>query len=252
MNGSADTNRKGDIVIVGHTHIGRVRARNEDAIGWDEAAGVAVVADGMGGHPAGDVASRLAVATVLQAARKQLSDNRAWLAGGGDPEQLIRRAHQTILTQANREPSYAGMGTTLVLVAVNDRQVAIAHVGDSRAYRLHEGRLSRLTRDHNLAQEALDQAWITPEQARRAPARHRLTQALGIGTVKPDAMRLERTRGDLIILCTDGLTGELPDSEIQQRLAQADHDPDRTAQQLVRSAVDSGGNDNVSVVILQI
>lgn len=240
------------MIIAGHTHIGRVRARNEDAIGWDEAAGMAAVADGMGGHPAGDVASRLAVATVLEAAREQLSGNRAWLAAGSDPEQLIHRAHQAILIQAECEPRYVGMGTTLVVAAVDNRRVAIGHVGDLRAYRLHEGRLSRLTRDHNLAQEALDQAWITPEQARHVPERHRLTQALGIGTVKPDVMRLERTRGDLIILCTDGLTSELPDSEIQQRLAQANHDPDRMAQLLVRSAVDSGGNDNVSVVVLQL
>ena len=240
------------MIIAGHTHIGRVRTRNEDAMGWDEAAGVAVIADGMGGHPAGDVASRLAVASTLEAAREQRSDNRTWLAGGGDPEQLIRRAHQTILAQAEREPSCAGMGTTLVLAAVDNRRVAIAHVGDSRAYRLHRGQISCLTRDHNLAQEALDQEWITPEQARRAPGRHRLTQVLGIGTISPDIMRLERNRGDLIILCTDGLTGELSDSEIQHQLAQANHDPNRMAQRLVCSAVDSGGNDNVSVVILQL
>ncbi|MCO6441598.1 MAG: serine/threonine-protein phosphatase [Nitrococcus mobilis] len=240
------------MIIAGQTHIGRVRVRNEDAIGWDEATGVAVIADGMGGHPAGDVASRLAVATVLEAARESSSNNRTWLARGGDPAQLIHKAHQAILSQAEHEPRYAGMGTTLVLAAVDEWHIAIAHVGDSRAYRLHEGRLSRLTRDHNLAQEALDQAWITPEQAHRAPERHRLTQVLGIGTVNPDVTRLERDRGDLIILCTDGLTGELADSEIQQQLAQADHDPDRTAQLLVRCAVDSGGNDNISVVILQL
>lgn len=241
------------MIIAGHTHIGRVRTRNEDAIGWDEAAGVAVIADGMGGHPAGDVASRLAVTTVLEAAREQqLSGNCTWLARGGDPEQLIRRVHQTILTHAEHEPSCTGMGTTLVLAAVDERRVVIAHVGDSRAYRLHEGQLSRLTRDHNLAQEALDQEWITPEQARRAPERHRLTQVLGIGTVNPEVVRLECNRGDLIILCTDGLTGELPDSEIQQQSAQANHDPDRTAQLLVRAAVDNGGRDNVSVVVLQL
>ncbi len=240
------------MIIAGQTHIGRVRVRNEDAIGWDETAGIAVIADGMGGHPAGDVASRLAVATILKAARESSSSNRTWLARGGDPAQLIHKAHQTILSQVEHEPRYAGMGTTVVLAAVDERRIAIAHVGDSRAYRLHESGLSRLTRDHNLAQEALDQAWITPEQAQRAPERHRLTQVLGIGTVNPDVIRLERNQGDLIILCTDGLTGELEDSEIQQQLAQADHDPDRTVQLLVRCAVDNGGNDNVSVVALQL
>ncbi|HET8700342.1 MAG TPA: protein phosphatase 2C domain-containing protein [Nitrococcus sp.] len=240
------------MIIGGHTHIGRVRTRNEDAIGWDDVAGVAVIADGMGGHPAGDVASRLAVATALKTAREQHLDNRTWLAAGGDPEQLIYSIHQAILAQAEHEPRCAGMGTTLVFAATDERRVVIAHVGDSRAYRLHQGQLSRLTRDHNLAQEALEQAWITPEQARCAPQRHRLTQALGIGTIKPDVMRLERIRGDLIILCTDGLTGELPDSEIQQQLTSTIQGPQRIARQLVRLAVDCGGNDNVSVVVLQL
>ena len=240
------------MIIAGHTHIGRVRARNEDAVGWDEPAGVAVIADGMGGHPAGDVASQLAVATVLEAVREPSSNGRPWLAKGGDPEQLIHKVHETIIGQAEQEPRYAGMGTTLVLAAVDDGRISIAHVGDSRAYRLHEGRLSRLTRDHNLAQEALDQAWMTPEQVHRSPERHRLTQVLGIGTVNPDVTRLERQPGDLIILCTDGLTGELPDSEILQQLAQAQHDPDRAAQQLVQAAVESGGKDNVSVIVLRL
>lgn len=240
------------MIFAGHTHIGRVRARNEDAIGWDETAGVAVVADGMGGHPAGDVASRLAVAVALDTARKQLADKRTWLAAGGDPEQLIRKVHASILEHTEREPGHAGMGTTLVLAAVDDRQVAVSHVGDSRAYRLHEGVLSRLTRDHNLAQKALDHEWLTPEQARHAPERHRLTQVLGIGTVNPDATRLERHHGDLIILCTDGLSSELTDNEIQQLLTQNELEPEQMARLLVRSAVDHGGNDNVSVVILQL
>ncbi|MDN5849028.1 MAG: protein phosphatase 2C domain-containing protein, partial [Nitrococcus sp.] len=143
------------------------------------------------------------------------------------------------------------MGTTLLLAAVDDSRVAIGHVGDSRAYRLHQALLSRLTRDHNLAQEALDQGWMTPEQARHAPERHRLTQVLGIGTVNPDVMRLECERGDLIMLCSDGLTGELADSEIHRQLTQAHRDLERTAQLLVRAAVDSGGSDNISVVVLQ-
>ncbi|MDN5869690.1 MAG: protein phosphatase 2C domain-containing protein [Nitrococcus sp.] len=240
------------MIIAGHTHIGRVRVRNEDAIGWDEAAGVAAIADGMGGHPAGDVASRLAVATALETVRKQRSNSRTWLAEGGDVGQLIREAHQAILTEAERGPSYVGMGTTLVIAAVDDNRVAIAHVGDSRAYRRHQGLLSRLTRDHNLAQEALDQGWMTPEQARHAPERHRLTQVLGIGTVSPGVMCFEGQRGDLIMVCSDGLTGELADSEIHRQLTQANGDLERTAQLLVRAAVDSGGSDNISVVILEL
>lgn len=238
--------------IAGHSHIGHVRACNEDALGWDETAEVAVVADGMGGHPAGDVASQLAVATTLEAARELCSGNRTWLDAGGDPGQLICKVHQAILSHSEREPSHAGMGTTLILAAANDCQMAVAHVGDSRAYHLQEGQLSCLTRDHNLAQEALDQKWLTLEQARRAPERHRLTQVLGIGAVNPDITRLERKRGDLIILCTDGLTDELSDGEIQQQLAHARHDPSHMARLLVRRAVNSGGRDNVSVVILQL
>ncbi|EAR22054.1 PP2C family protein-serine/threonine phosphatase, partial [Nitrococcus mobilis] len=151
------------MIIAGQTHIGSVRVRNEDAIGWDEAAGVAVIADGMGGHPAGDVASRLAVATVLEAARESNSNNRSWLARGGDPAQLIHNVHQTILSQAEHEPRYTGMGTTLVLAAVDERRIAIAHVV-THGLIAYTRAVFSAHRDHNLAQEALDQAWITPEQ----------------------------------------------------------------------------------------
>lgn len=233
--------------IAGYSHVGRVRARNEDAIDWDDDLGIAVLADGMGGHPAGDVASRLAVEAVLHSARQT---SGPWLAAGGEPAEAIMLAHHTLRAHGRRHTSTAGMGTTLLVAARGPGHAVLAHAGDSRAYRFHDGRLQRLTHDHNAAQEAVDAGLLTAAQARLSPDRHHLTQALG----QADAPRPERVEtaldaGDWLLLASDGLTGEVDDAEIEATLAAAE-DPADAARRLVTAAIGHGGRDNVSVVVM--
>lgn len=235
--------------ITGYSHRGRVRARNEDAIDWDDALGVAVVADGLGGHPAGDVASRLAAEAVLHAAR-QHGRAGTWLGAGGDPVAAIHLAHHTLRAHGRRHPATAGMGTTLVVAARAASRAVIAHVGDSRAYRFHAGTLTRLTRDHNAAQEAVDAGLMTPDEARRSPERHHLSQALGLDAApRPERTETPLPSGDWLLLASDGLTGEVDDTEIAALLAAAT-DAGDAARRLVTAAVGHGGRDNVSVVVM--
>lgn len=236
-------------MIGGYSHVGRVRARNEDAIDWDDALGVAVVADGLGGHPAGDVASRLAVEAILHAARSE-SAGDGWLTAGGDPASAIRLAHHTLRAHGARHSSTAGMGTTLVVAARGPGRVVLAHVGDSRAYRFRAGRLEALTRDHNAAQEAVAAGLMSPAQARLSPDRHHLTRAVGVDPeVQPERTESDLTAGDWLLLASDGLTGEVDDAEIASTLAEAS-DPMDAARRLVTAAIGHGGRDNVSVVVM--
>lgn len=236
--------------IEGATHTGKVRQRNEDDYGWDEAAGVAMVADGLGGHPAGDQASQLVVATVLEAARGV--DAGTWLGSGGDPVALLGRCHERLLEHGRRHPADLGLGTTAVLAAWDGPRLVVAHCGDSRAYRLRAGSLAALTADHNAAREAVDRGQLTAEQARRSPARHQLTEALGVGDEAPrvDVTEMAVSSGDVILLCTDGLHGELDDDAIGAAIAGAGDDLRSAADGLVHAALMAGGSDNVTVVLL--
>lgn len=242
------------MLITGQSHIGHLRRRNEDALGWDARAAVAVVADGMGGHPCGDVAARLAVEAVLSHVRREQADGGdSWLAAGGDPLVLLDLAHRTLLAHGDRVPACRGMGSTLVLACVDDRHVTVAHVGDSRAYRLHEGLLARLTKDHSQAQLAVDHQWLTDDEARQSPQRHQLTQALGLDLPLTPEIAVERRQaGDLYLLCSDGLTGELSDQRILDILADHGHDLDAACRALVHAALEAGGHDNISVVLLRV
>lgn len=234
----------------GHTHVGRVRARNEDAMGWDAEPGVAVVADGMGGHPCGDVAALLAVDAALEAVRREAGD-RPWLDAGGDPAQLLGLLNAAVRAHGRHHTECSGLGATVVLAAVGSDQVAVAHAGDARAYRLHAGRLEPLTRDHNLAGEAVARGWLSPEAARHAPERHQVTQALGLDAEpEPEVQRFRREPGDLLLLCSDGLSGELPDRDIQDLLEASGPDLEPTARRLVRAALEAGGSDNITVVVV--
>ena len=238
--------------IAGLTHAGRVRARNEDAMGWDEDARVAVVADGMGGHPCGDVAARLAVDTALEAARRE-SGPEGWLEAGADPGRLLRLLNAAVRSHTHDHPECAGMGTTVALLAAGTSRVAVAHAGDSRIYQLHEGRLKLLTRDHNLAREGVDQGWLTPGAAREAPERHQITRALGLDPdLEPEVSTVRRRRGDMFLLCSDGLSSEVPDREIEQLVTGAEPDLDPIARLLVRTAVQRGGRDNITVVMVRV
>jgi protein phosphatase len=237
------------------TDPGQVRSHNEDSIAGDPELGFAVLADGMGGHNAGEVASRMA--TDLVTARIKSEETRGErLAGaslGGLIAADIAAANAAVLAAAQNNPRYRGMGTTLVLVRWYDERVTYGHIGDSRLYLLRGGRLEQLTRDHSIVQEQLDRGAITREQARYAANRNVLTRAIGID---PDVQADIGTRpiraGDLYLLCSDGLTDMMTDEEIRRTLLTSGSNVASAAARLVEQANEAGGYDNVSVVLVQV
>jgi protein phosphatase len=232
----------------GQTNIGRVRGNNEDSFALLPEVGLAVLADGMGGHAAGEVASRLAVDTVTH----QLPIHLGALPAPQALAQAIVDANGVVFTTAAQDAACAGMGTTVVAALFAAETVYIAHVGDSRAYRLRAGRLERLTQDHTLAQEWLDLGSLSPEAARVSPYRNVLTSAVGTEAAVQPAVRTETASpGDLYLLCSDGLTDMLADARIEGLLmAQRPHLA-LIAGHLISAANAAGGMDNITVVLAQ-
>lgn len=237
----------------GRSDAGQVREDNQDVFAVREDLGLAVLADGMGGTRAGGVAAELAV----EAALDHLSSARR--RGPLAPDHLsaaIKQANNRVIGTANAISSYRGMGTTLVVTAIAEGKGYLAHVGDSRAYRFRRGELSQLTKDHSLVQEWVDAGVLTPEEAERAPNRHVITRAIGAKrAVEPDVQLLELAADDLILLCSDGLSGMLADAEIARLLAEAAGGAASpalagTAAELVDAANRAGGMDNVTVVLI--
>ncbi len=231
---------------------GRTRANNEDAVVVDEACGVAVLADGMGGYKAGEVASGMATHLVHGALSR-------WLAEDGRDasdaevrrvlERAVDSANRQIFNAANLNPDYQGMGTTLVCAVFRGPRVLIGHVGDSRAYRLRAGRLARLTRDHSLLQEQIDAGLITPQEAAVSTMKNLVTRAVGVeDTVLVESHVHALQPGDCILMCSDGLSDMLPEPAIEQ-LMQGEVEPDALCRRLVQAANDAGGRDNISVVV---
>ena len=236
------------------THPGKARPQNEDCIAAD-ARGYAVLADGMGGHNAGEVASRMAVELVAS----RISEYLARAAGhdAANAETLVAQqvalANSTLLHSAAAEPEYRGMGTTLVVALWRGRRVTYGHVGDSRLYRLRRGELSRLTRDHSMVQEQVDSGLLSPEQARYAPHRNVLTRAVGIEPeVEADVRTIEADPGDVYLLCSDGLTDMLRDDDIGNTLIAHARNVEAAAQELVERANQQGGLDNISVIVVRV
>ena len=225
--------------------VGLVRELNEDCIYVDSY--LAMVADGMGGHAAGEIASNIAIYEITSLFRK-----------GATLEELVRAveaANQAIIADADQHPERLGMGTTVValgLVASDDGLMpAIINVGDSRAYQLRDGALRQITADHSVAEEWVRQGRLTAEEATVHPRRHQLTRTLGIeSNVRPDSFPLDAHPGDRVLLCSDGLTNELSDDVIAN-LACAPHSLDDAVASLVAEANLRGGRDNISVVLLE-
>lgn len=226
------------------TDVGRVREGNEDSFLVDEP--LFVVADGMGGHLAGDVASSTAVEII--------SSNSA-TASGANPEtlaELIRAANAAIWEKASTDPQLRGMGTTCTLVLLDGSRAHIAHVGDSRAYLLRDGRLEQLTEDHTLVARMVKEGRLRAEDAEHHPQRSIITRALGVDSeVDVDLSVLELQPGDRLLICSDGLSSMIDHSAIQEALA--DHeDPQAAADDLVARANEAGGEDNVTVVVIEV
>ncbi|PKO64493.1 MAG: protein phosphatase [Betaproteobacteria bacterium HGW-Betaproteobacteria-16] len=234
------------------TDTGILRENNEDSVALDVENHIAILADGMGGYNAGEVASAMATTFV----RSELG---RWMAEGGAQassreikramEICIDNANRSIFNAANSQPQYAGMGTTLVMGVFQEARTLIGHVGDSRCYRLRDGNFVQLTRDHSLLQEQLDAGLITPEQAQFATHKNLVTRALGVeDTVLLEVNEFRVEEGDLFLLCSDGLSDMLSDQRLAALLVTAGT-LDEKAHALIDAANDSGGRDNISVIL---
>jgi PPM family protein phosphatase len=224
------------------THVGRVRERNEDSYLVREP--LFAVADGMGGHRGGDVASALALEILSTASGDEASPDVV--------VKQIREANHRVLERGGRELDLQGMGTTLTAILVSGNQAHVAHVGDSRAYLVRDGEIHQLTEDHTLVQRMVQEGRLSPGDAGRHPHRSILTRAVGVEEDIPvDQLTLDLRAGDRLLLCTDGLTGMLSDERTLEILA-AEPDPQAAADRLVKEANQAGGDDNITVVVLDV
>jgi len=233
---------------------GRARSNNEDSVALDNDVALAVLADGMGGYNAGEVASNMATSFIrtelgrwLREAQSHASDAEVRRA----MDICVDNANRAIFNAANSNPQYAGMGTTLVVAVFRENRLLVGHVGDSRAYRLRAGRLQQISRDHSLLQEQIDAGLITPEQAAFSANKNLVTRAVGVeDTVLLETHQHDVQPGDTYLMCSDGLSDMLDDASIGQVLLA--HDSLTAASQaLIDAANDAGGKDNISVVLVR-
>lgn len=226
------------------TDKGRVRPENEDSC-WAEPPWFAV-ADGMGGHAAGEVASRMAIDTIRELITKTDKVTLEWL------NQAVVEANYRIWRESQRKPEYAGMGTTLTVAYIAPTHVLVAHVGDSRCYRLRDEKLQQLTFDHSVVAELVRTGTLSESEAAQHPQRNFLTRALGTSPqVDVDILREDTLPGDLYLLCTDGLTAVLDHERIESILSGIPT-LEAAVEQLVAEANKEGGPDNITVVLVRI
>jgi protein phosphatase len=246
------------IKACGLSDVGLTRAHNEDYFEIDPMHRLYVVADGMGGHSHGEVASQIAVNTIRDFVAKTADKDTTWPFGmdvrlerhSNLLKMAVRAAHDQVLRAISKDGSLYGMGTTVVGLLIAGKTIAVAHVGDSRAYRLRGDKLEQLTQDHTWVNEQVVAGFLSKEQARSHPLKNVVTRALGgESDVLVDVRELEVETGDLFLLCSDGLTGMLSDSDIRDRLSSGRslHEICRT---LINDANARGGIDNVTVVLL--
>lgn len=241
------------LVVATRTHRGLVRARNQDWIQVEPALGVISLADGMGGHRGGEVASRLAVEAAMQdllpAQREaQVDDTECLLRIG----HAVEIANHALLDKAAEHVELLGMGTTIVVALFRDQRIYYAHVGDSRLYRVRYGRMRRLTHDHSLIQRMIDEGiFVNKAEAREAGIRDNvLTRSLGMQRqTEVDVGDALLEFGDTYLICSDGLHGAVPDSEIARILRDPNGDLEVQAQALLDAALAAGGNDNISMIL---
>jgi len=243
------------------TDTGRVREHNEDAIGSNPDIGLMVLADGMGGYNAGEVASGIAVQIVTElasegAAREELNDidpHSSLMRQSIILRDAVYRANKIIFQTAQSQTHCEGMGTTIVACMFYDDKVSVAHVGDSRAYRLRGGQLDQITLDHSLLQELVDRGFYSEEEAQRSTNRNYVTRALGVEpTVEVEVREYEVIPDDVYLLCSDGLPDMVEDDDIHLTISTFNASLDVVGQQLIDMANDHGGRDNVSVMLAQV
>jgi protein phosphatase len=252
---------RGKMQCVALTDTGKVREHNEDTIGFDADIGLLVLADGMGGYNAGEVASGIAVKTVMNlireaVAREDLSvtDKETGMARPGIIlRDAIHRANKIIHQTSKTQPQCEGMGTTIVSCMFYDNRIYTAHVGDSRLYRLRNGKFEQMTMDHSLLQELVDRGFYSPEEAQRATNKNYVTRALGVEpTVEVEIHEETVHRGDYYVLCSDGLSDMVEDEDIHLTISTFSASLESVAKQLTQLANDNGGRDNISVVMANV
>jgi len=243
------------------TDPGRVRDHNEDCIESRPDIGLFVLADGMGGYNAGEVASGMATSLISDGLQETWQPKNVERLGRDEAKSLserliheqIARANSAIYTTSQNNPECAGMGTTLVVTLFFDNFLTVAHIGDSRLYRLRGESMEQVTRDHSLLQEQLDSGLITPEEAKLSQNKNLVTRALGIDpSVEPELHIYETQPDDTYLLCSDGLSDMVEDEEIRLTLITLKSNPNLTVQQLVQAANDNGGRDNISAMLIRV
>ncbi len=254
-------NLRGKLRFVGQTDTGKVREHNEDTIAFDPDIGLMVLADGMGGYNAGEVASGIAVKTIVNLVREAVEHQDLAV---GDPgsglsrpaiilRDAIQRANKIIYQTAHTQAQCEGMGTTVVAALVYDNRITVAHVGDSRMYRLRGERFEQVTLDHSLLQELVDRGFYSPQEAARAANKNYVTRALGVEpNVEVELQEVPTEKGDYYVLCSDGLSDMVENDDIHLTISTFGANLETVAKQLIQLSNDNGGRDNISVIMAHV
>jgi serine/threonine protein phosphatase PrpC len=255
---------KGNLRIVERTDVGQVRDHNEDFIFADAARGIALLADGMGGMNAGEVASSMSVhvvvdelvgfvdgASTLQSA--DIEEDEQPSSEIGFMQATVEKANSAVFHVSQTQPQCRGMGTTIVATLFQDDKVVVGHIGDSRLYRFCNGELDQITKDHSFVQELIDKGLYTKEEARSSSQKNVVTRAVGIApTVEVEVNVHDVLPDDLYLLCSDGLTDLVPDKDIRRSIDLFGNDLAGMADHLVEIANASGGKDNISIILIRV
>ena len=245
------------VKIAGFTDTGLKRQRNQDHIGFDQDLGIAVLADGMGGHQSGEIASQMAVESVLEKLQSICEPKPTKSKTGSQlldyVSNTISYSNSMIYQAAETVEGQRGMGTTLVAVMIQDSQIYAGHVGDSRLYLYRADSLRRITKDHSLVQGLIDRGFYTEEEARSANVGHVVTRALGTkAQVEVDTLQHDLKASDVFLLCSDGLSDMVAGWQIQEILKEQSSNLERAAETLISKANRNGGKDNISVILMQV
>ena len=234
------------MIVCAKSHVGLIRDHNEDSFFVSEGGDLLIVADGMGGHKAGEVASKLAIDTIV----KTREENSA-TGPLAEPAAWVEKANRVVFQKALSDIALNGMGTTVTLGHIVGNKLTIAHVGDSRAYLFSAGELFQKTRDHTYVEEMVRHNIMSRQAAKNHPRRNIITRAVGAeNTVEVDTIEAELSDGDIILLCSDGLTGHVPD-EVILSILKSDRTFEAQANELIECALDGGGSDNITIVLAQ-
>jgi serine/threonine protein phosphatase PrpC len=249
-----------ELEAYGLTHVGRQRQHNEDSFLVADAAHLFLVADGMGGHAAGEIASRIAVDSISEFILHTKEDDGTWPHAYDEHLKrstnrlmaAVRIANQRVLEAMRKDARLRGMGTTVVACMADENTMSVAHVGDSRAYLIRGQQLSRITNDHSWVFEQVQAGMLTEAEAEKHPLRNVITRALGGALqVTPDASEIQPQSGDVFLLCSDGLTGMVPEDQILRMVADS-ASLEKTCQLLIDKANERGGLDNVTAILVRI